>query len=1298
MNLKDSYFHGGNETKGIVKDVVLNGTTLTITYADTLGTNNTPSQVQYNLNNVSLSNYLPLAGGTMTGGITLSDDNSAYNNKGLLWASGSRIGEQTNGNFGIYGKSTIYIRPGTATDLTKGLKITRNYFHYNDQAVMEPLVMSTQTATTGTWTGSLVGTGITALYTGLTIRYYLQQSPSGNATLNLDLDTDPASTTGAIPCYYVGTSRLTTHYGKGCIITLTYFAANASSVNTAAHWVANANYNTDVTVRVFRQTTGYNEDLPILTSRTQNIGTAGSNGSATNVYGVIGDTYIPTINPMTGLIKAYGYESRGDVKLIGAANVDTPSLIFQRGSLLANDNDTNYQDWRFYGCQGNLKVQVNQASVDAWQDILQFSPTGITVTGKFIKSGGTNQQVLLANGDVKALSDFKIGTYIPLAGTSTSAPITGTLYSKAGLYIWKDSNSDVDIWKITGNGWDETFGFTLTYLGSGDSNNNDLVLYAHNQSGTHVETYRVHQNGQMIFGLNPKVKISGTEYELWNKQNLTKVSQLTNDSGFTTNKGTVTSISAGNGLITNITSNGAITTSGTISVNLKDTTANTADSSRSSGTTQLYPVELDKSGYLAVRVPWTNTNSNYVTLNTDQTITGKKTFNNSIVMGTNHYIYGIDETRGAMLFFDGTKTVVGSIGDSSTADTLIRSKSGHIKVGNGTNEYYVLDSSVKVTSISSSSNDNTFPTALAVYNAINNQIATNDALVYKTIISGNANNTNGGALTPAANKGWVYKVNQSGYINGVAVEVGDMLICNTDSTAAATTSNYATINANWDYIQANMDPSQYVTLAGIQTISGEKTFDVLNVGQLSVTGLAQFTNIINGSISGNAATANQFLNARNLKVNLATTSAQSFNGSADATSIGVSGILPVANGGTGNSSGTIPYTKLTGSTTTADQAIVSSGTANGWTLKTLGSNAFNSTAYLPLTGGTLSSSGDAIFRVNNSTSDAVHSYMLFKVNDTNKCFVGLLYSKATLGLFGGYRIQIDSSGNFTLNSGGTSPTISTIAHSGNSTQSAVTLSWGTNSNALKIAGTQFNVNLPPKPTYTLDNVSDGTNRKLLNSHLYAGAQNGTANATSATSDPYLLLVENSTYDSGVQLKAGSGITVSANNGVVTITNSRSNTDRYVNSAAFAMDNDNGIKMTLTRAGSDTNTVTATISQIASTTGRGLAPKLELNSNNIIATQASEYVLTYKSGEDTTPGWRKLPANAFLNSYVTQTATDSTNANYELLFSSTADNTTRTEGARKTSRLLYNPSTYSLKNGECTQQYDSTNACLKFIFS
>lgn len=60
--------------------------------------------------------------------------------------------------------------------------------------------------------------------------------------------------------------------------------------------------------------------------------------------------------------------------------------------------------------------------------------------------------------------------------------------------------------------------------------------------------------------------------------------------------------------------------------------------------------------------------------------------------------------------------------------------------------------------------------------------------------------------------------------------------------------------------------------------------------------------------------------------------------------------------------------------------------------------------------------------------------------------------------------------------------------------------------------------------------------------------------------------------------------------------------------------------------------------------------------------------------------KTVPSNAVFtdtNNAVTQTAT-STNANYEVLFSSTADNTTRTEGARKNSNLRFNPSTGALQ--------------------
>lgn len=78
-----------------------------------------------------------------------------------------------------------------------------------------------------------------------------------------------------------------------------------------------------------------------------------------------------------------------------------------------------------------------------------------------------------------------------------------------------------------------------------------------------------------------------------------------------------------------------------------------------------------------------------------------------------------------------------------------------------------------------------------------------DAMIYKGTLAGGS--TSPGTLTPAANAGHTYKVSTAGYINGTKVEVGDMLICQKDSTTAAGSSNYATINANWNYIQTNID-------------------------------------------------------------------------------------------------------------------------------------------------------------------------------------------------------------------------------------------------------------------------------------------------------------------------------------------------------------------------------------------------------------------------------------------------------------------------------------------------------------
>ena len=55
-------------------------------------------------------------------------------------------------------------------------------------------------------------------------------------------------------------------------------------------------------------------------------------------------------------------------------------------------------------------------------------------------------------------------------------------------------------------------------------------------------------------------------------------------------------------------------------------------------------------------------------------------------------------------------------------------------------------------------------------------------------------------------------------------------------------------------------------------------------------------------LDGNAVSASKLETARKLRVNLQTSAPQNFDGTADATNIGIVGSLPIANGGTGNSS------------------------------------------------------------------------------------------------------------------------------------------------------------------------------------------------------------------------------------------------------------------------------------------------------------------------------------------------------------------------------------------------------------
>lgn len=87
------------------------------------------------------------------------------------------------------------------------------------------------------------------LFDGMQITYWLNKAAGENATLNLTLAS--GTTTGAIPCYYGGTTRLGTEYEPGNTIRFTYRENVTIGATTIARgWWSDANYTVSNSVLV----------------------------------------------------------------------------------------------------------------------------------------------------------------------------------------------------------------------------------------------------------------------------------------------------------------------------------------------------------------------------------------------------------------------------------------------------------------------------------------------------------------------------------------------------------------------------------------------------------------------------------------------------------------------------------------------------------------------------------------------------------------------------------------------------------------------------------------------------------------------------------------------------------------------------------------------------------------------------------------------------------------------------------------------------------------------------------------
>ena len=210
------------------------------------------------------SGALPLTGGTVTGPVSFQDSTS--------------MDEATIGDLIVNGGAN-FINGINATNYSGGQPIY--------------IVKGTQTTTTASWTGEIQAS---KLYDGMVIAYYLPRTSASNVTLNLTLL--DGTTTGAIPVYVTSTTRMTTHYGAGSTVYLTYWSAGSILINgtatTEARWTSNDYWDSNTYDRTYLSNSGYKAGSTAIVSG--NIIVAGTDGLYKHLKaGTVFDTTMPIL-------------------------------------------------------------------------------------------------------------------------------------------------------------------------------------------------------------------------------------------------------------------------------------------------------------------------------------------------------------------------------------------------------------------------------------------------------------------------------------------------------------------------------------------------------------------------------------------------------------------------------------------------------------------------------------------------------------------------------------------------------------------------------------------------------------------------------------------------------------------------------------------------------------------------------------------------------------------------------------------------------------------------------------------
>lgn len=415
----------------------------------------------------------------------------------------------------------------------------------------------------------------------------------------------------------------------------------------------------------------------------------------------------------------------------------------------------------------------------------------------------------------------------------------------------------------------------------------------------------------------------------------------------------------------------------------------------------------------------------------------------------------------------------------------------------------------------------------------------------------------------------------------------------TDSTSTASPSAGGTFTA---VDSVTRDSNGHVTKVNTKTITLPNTSVTVDSALSSTSTNPVQNKVINSALSGKASTA------------VATTSANGLMSSTDKTKL--DGIDEGANN----------YTHPT----TSGNKHIPSGGSSGQILRwsadgTAVWGADNNTTYSNF----VKSGSDAKAGLVPAPSTTAGTTKYLREDGTWAVppNTNTTYSQATSSALGlvkigytasgkNYPVELNSSGQMYVNvpwtDNNTTYSAATTSANGLMTSAMVTKLNGITDSADSVSFTASLTSGTKVGTITINGTSTDlyapTNTDThYTSHLYVGASGGNANATSATSNPYLLMVDNTTNRNSIQLKAGSNMAISAVNGVVTFTATNTTYSAATTSAAGLMSAADKTKLdsiatgannytyTLPTASSSTLGGVKTTSTVTSTSGLTACP-------------------------------------------------------------------------------------------------------------